>query len=69
MWQKGGTSGWVKLCFKLIWALALVISSIRLTQLVVLDGAIKDAQSPSFTHLLLLLCTDVHRGFVLSPLI
>ena len=31
------------------------ISSIQLTQLVVLDGASKDAQNPSFTLLLLLL--------------
>ena len=33
----------------MFWALAFAISSIQLTQLVVLDGASKDAQNPSFT--------------------
>ena len=45
----GETSDWVNLCIKLFWALAFAISSIQLTHLVVLDGASKDTQNPSFT--------------------
>ena len=65
VWQ--GT-GWVNLCIKLFWALALATSSLQLTQSVLLEGASKDAQSPSLTLLLLLLPWRQFHSWMHPPL-